>query len=445
MAQNKIFLVARREFLTRVQKKTFLLTTILLPLIIFLFYAMIIYFSVNTGSTLNIAVADNANVFNGNIDSTAEVHFTFVQNETPASLKTRLDKGSYDGYVYIPASTDVLHTDSIQLISTKSIALLSRGRIQDAFNKKLREKKLLTLNNITQSQLDSVQRDVGVKFKTVGGSEDSDSKAGISYAVGYISGFLIYIILFIYGTMVMRGVMEEKVSRIAEVIVSSVKPFQLMMGKIFGIGAVGLVQFIIWVVLVNGIFILAPIVFPGLTGHTQDIPVQPGGMAAMQAAQNNGAFNQFAQSLNEIHFPLIISCFIFYFLGGYLLYSSLFAAVGSAVNEDPQDAQSLLLPITMPIIFGIVIMTKAVNDPSSGIAIFGSLFPLFSPIVMMARIAHGVPDPVPYWQLAASMLFLILGFLLTTWVAAKIYRTGILLYGKKVTWKEMWKWAFRKS
>src|SRR3954467_1170801 len=141
---NKIFLVARREFLTRVQKKTFLLTTILLPLIIFLFYAMIIYFSVNTGSTLNIAVADNANVFNGNIDSTAEVHFTFVQNETPASLKTRLDKGSYDGYVYIPASTDVLHTDSIQLISTKSIALLSRGRIQDAFNKKLREKKLLT-------------------------------------------------------------------------------------------------------------------------------------------------------------------------------------------------------------------------------------------------------------------------------------------------------------
>ena len=243
----------------------------------------------------------------------------------------------------------------------------------------------------------------------------------------------------------MRGVMEEKVSRIAEVIVSSVKPFQLMMGKIFGIGAVGLVQFIIWVILVNGLFILLPIIFPGLMGHAQSMPVQPGGMAAAQAAQSSGAFTELMQGLHEINFPLIIGCFIFYFLGGYLLYSSLFAAVGSSVNEDPQDAQSLLLPITMPIVFGIVIMTKAVNDPSSGIAVFGSLFPLFSPIVMMARIAHGVPDVVPYWQLAASMLFLVLGFLLTTWIAAKIYRTGILLYGKKVTWKEMWKWAFRKS
>ena len=442
---NKIALVAKREFLTRVQKKTFLLTTILLPLIIFLFYAMIIYFSVNTGNTLNIAVADNANIFNGEIDSTDEVHFSFVQNETPASLNSKLDKGIYDGYVYIPASANILRVDSIQLKSAKSIALISRGRIQDVINKKLRQKKLLTLNNITQSQLDSVQRDVGVRFSTAGGNEDSDRKAGFSYGVGYISGFLIYIILFIYGTMVMRGVMEEKVSRIAEVIVSSVKPFQLMMGKIFGIGAVGLVQFIIWVILVNGLFILLPVIFPGLMGHAQSMPVQPGGMAAAQAAQSSGAFTELMQGLHEINFPLIIGCFIFYFLGGYLLYSSLFAAVGSSVNEDPQDAQSLLLPITMPIVFGIVIMTKAVNDPSSGIAVFGSLFPLFSPIVMMARIAHGVPDVVPYWQLAASMLFLVLGFLLTTWIAAKIYRTGILLYGKKVTWKEMWKWAFRKS
>ena len=138
-------------------------------------------------------------------------------------------------------------------------------------------------------------------------------------------------------------------------------------------------------------------------------------------------------------------CFIFYFLGGYLLYSSLFAAVGSAVNEDPQDAQSLLLPITMPIIFAIVIMTKAVNEPNSGLAVFGSLFPLTSPIVMMARIAHGIPEGVTLWELLLSMGLLIVGFLGTTWVAAKIYRTGILMYGKKITWKEMWKWAVRKS
>ena len=160
-------------------------------------------------------------------------------------------------------------------------------------------------------------------------------------------------------------------------------------------------------------------------------------MRAADAMHNSG----FLSTLGTANFPLIIGCFIFYFIGGYLLYSSLFACVGCAVNEDPQDAQSLMLPITMPIIFGIVIMSRAVNEPTSGLAVFGSLFPLFSPIVMMARIAHGVGDIVPVWQLLASMLFLIIGFLFTTWFAGKVYRTGILMYGKKPTWKELWKWA----
>jgi ABC-2 type transport system permease protein len=207
---------------------------------------------------------------------------------------------------------------------------------------------------------------------------------------------------------------------------------------------VGLTQFIIWIILVGGLRLLLPLIFPAM----ENMPSQPvgmGGMASAQTLENSDAMDGIFKGFNEINWSLIIGCFIFYFLGGYLLYSSLFAAVGSAVNEDPQDAQSLMLPITMPIIFGIVIMTKAVNDPSSGLAVFGSLFPLTSPIVMMARVARGVPDPVPYWQLAASMILLILGFIATTWIAAKIYRTGILLYGKKATWKEMTKWAFRKS
>ena len=168
-------------------------------------------------------------------------------------------------------------------------------------------------------------------------------------------------------------------------------------------------------------------------------------MQAAQAVQNAGGINEIMEGISQVNFTLIISCFIFYFLGGYLLYSSLFAAVGSAVNEDPQDAQSLLLPITMPIIFGIVIMTKAVNEPNSSLAVFGSLFPLTSPIVMMARIAHGVPEGVSLWELFLSMGLLIAGFMGTTWIAAKIYRTGILMYGKKITWKEMWKWAIRKN
>ncbi|MBL7752503.1 MAG: ABC transporter permease, partial [Chitinophagaceae bacterium] len=161
---------------------------------------------------------------------------------------------------------------------------------------------------------------------------------------------------------------------------------------------------------------------------------------AGQAAQQSGGMAGLFDGLRQVNFGLIFGCFLFYFLGGYLLYSSLFAAVGSAVNEDPQDAQSLLLPITMPIIFAIVIMMKTVNEPNSGLAIFGSMFPLTSPIVMMARVAHGIPDGVTWLQLIISMALLIGGFLSTTWLAGKIYRTGILLYGKKVTWREMLKW-----
>lgn len=444
---NKILLVAQREFLTRVQKKTFLLTTILLPLFIFGFYALIIYFSVKTSDNLHIAVADEANILNGKIESKSDIYFQLVKNETPESLNAAIEQKKYDGYIYIPAAYNFKGNDSLQLKSNKTIGIITREKIQKSFNDILEEKRLLSLN-ISKAQLDSIQNSNNrIKFATISGKADDDNKAGISYAVGYISGFLIYIILFIYGTMVMRGVMEEKVSRIAEVIVSSVKPFQLMMGKITGIGAVGLVQFIIWIVLVFGLQLLLPLLFPDLLHQMQgqSMPIQPAGMQAAQAIKNSGGMNEIINGLSQINFTLIIGCFIFYFLGGYLLYSSLFAAVGSAVNEDPQDAQSLLLPITMPIIFAIVIMTKAVNEPNSGLAIFGSLFPLTSPIVMMARIAHGIPDGVSLWELLLSMILLIGGFMGTTWLAAKIYRTGILMYGKKITWKEMWKWAVRKS
>lgn len=442
---NKIILVARREFLTRVQKKTFLLTTIGLPLIIFGFYAMIIYFSVKTTDNYRVAVADKANIFNNKIESKdGEVIFEFVQADS-AALPELISSKKYSASLYVPASFTLQGTDSLQFKSDKAVGLMTREKIQRRINKALEDKRYEALN-ISKAQIDSInqERDL-IKFSTANGKNDGETKVGVSYAVGMISGFLIYIILFIYGTMVMRGVMEEKVSRIAEVIISSVKPFQLMMGKITGIGAVGLIQFLIWIVLVFGLQFAIAMLFPSLTESMQGQPIQPAGMQAAQAVKSSGAMSGLMSGLSSINFPFIIGCFIFYFIGGYLLYSSLFAAVGSAVNEDPQDAQSLLLPITMPIIFAIVIMTKAVNDPNSGLAIFGSLFPLTSPIVMMARVAHGVPDGVTYFQLALSMVLLILGFLGTTWVAAKIYRTGILMYGKKITWKEMMKWAFKKS
>ncbi|HVX28534.1 MAG TPA: ABC transporter permease [Parafilimonas sp.] len=437
---NKISLVAKREFLTRVRKKTFLLTTILLPLLFFGFYALIIYFSVSTDEKFNIAVNDDANIFKGKIEGDENVHFNFVQHQTQQTLKTEIEQGKYDGYAIVPANANILDNVTIPIVTENSVGIMSRGKIEDKINGALEQQRLLALN-ISKSQLDSAKKTANIPFSNLKGKNNSDDEQGLSAAVGYISGFLIYIVLFIYGTMVMRGVMEEKVSRIAEVIVSSIKPFQLMMGKILGIGAVGLVQFIIWIILMISLNFLLPVLFPHLVQQMHSSSMEPGSMQAADAMRNSG----FLHSLGGVNFPLIIACFIFYFIGGYLLYSSLFACVGCAVNEDPQDAQSLMLPITMPIIFGIVIMSKAVNEPTSGLAVFGSLFPLFSPIVMMARIAHGVGDVVPLWQLIASIVFLILGFLGTTWFAAKVYRTGILMYGKKPTWKELWKWALRKS
>lgn len=437
---NKTWLVAKREFLSRVQKKTFLLTTILLPLVIFGFYALIIYFTVKSTDDFKVAVVDNANIFGGKILSKGDISFVFLKDESTENLKVRVAKKEFDGYVIVGNQFNAAANDSLVFVSGKTVGMMTRSDIQKRINNALENQRLLSSLNISKKTLDSLQRGNEIVFSTLEGKAEDDSKASASLIVGYISGFLIYIILFIYGTMVMRGVMEEKTTRIAEVIISSVKPFQLMMGKITGIGAVGLVQFLIWICLTLFLRVLLPLIIPGMAEVTQ-----PGAAQALETAKSSGAFSQVMSSLGGLNIGLIVGCFVFYFLGGYLLYSSLFAAVGSVVNEDPQEAQSLLLPITMPIIFSIVIMQSAVNNPTGGLAVFGSLFPLTSPIVMMARIPFGVPGTVPYWQLILSMALLVGGFLSTTWLSAKIYRVGILMYGKKVSWKEMSKWAFRKS
>jgi len=433
---NKTWLVAKREFLSRVQKKTFLLTTILLPLVIFGFYGLIIYFTVKSSDNFKVAVIDKANIFGGKISEKDDITFIFVKAESPESLKAKVATKEFDGYVIVDSNYNASSNDSLVFVSGKTVGLMTRSNIQKRINNALENQRLLSSLNISKKTLDSLQRGNEIKFSTLDGKAENDSKASASLIVGYISGFLIYIVLFIYGAMVMRGVMEEKTTRIAEVIISSVKPFQLMMGKITGIGAVGLVQFLIWICLTLFLRVLLPMLIPGMAEVTQ-----PGASQALETAKDSGLFTAIFSSITFS----TISLFIFYFVGGYLLYSSLFAAVGSVVNEDPQEAQSLMLPITMPIIFSIVIMQSAVNNPTGGLAVFGSLFPLTSPIVMMARVPFGIPNTVPYWQIITSMALLVGGFLSTTWLSAKIYRVGILMYGKKVSWKEMSKWAFRKS
>ena len=255
---------------------------------------------------------------------------------------------------------------------------------------------------------------------------DETANSTIASTIGYVAGFLIYFILLVYGSQVMMGVMEEKTNRIAEVIISSVRPFQLMLGKIIGIGLVALTQFFIWVAFIFLIYNIT------------------------QASGNNisamsGMVGGIQKVFGSINVPMILFGFIFYFLGGFFFYASLYAAIGSAVNEDMREAQSLSFPITLLVIFSIAMMSVAMNDPTGPLAVWGSIIPFSSPIIMMARIPFGVPGTVPYWQLGLSMILLIIGFIFSVWLSGKIYRTGILMYGKKPSWKEMMKWAFKKS
>lgn len=447
---NKIFIIAKREFLTRVKKKTFLLTTIGVPLLIIGLYALIIYFTVKNTDNFKIAIADNAQIFsNSKLDSlkTKELQFTFVNTSNKSQLDSELVKEKYNAYVYVPQNFNINNSnDTLQLVAAKSVGLLTQETIEKRISKALLKTKLTQGLKVSTTTLDSLQQPTQINFTVFNSKSKNESlKSGVSYGVGMFSGMMIYFVLFIYGSMVMRGVMEEKTNRIAEVIVSSVKPFQLMLGKIFGIGSVGLVQFLVWVILMFGLQILLPLIFPDLLTQMQAQPIQPGMMQAANSMNNDSFMSSISQIPTVINIPLIIGCFLFYFLGGYFMYASLFAAVGSTVNEDPQDAQSLMLPITMPIIFGIVILMQTVNNPTSALAKFGSIFPLTSPIVMMGRVAHGVPDGVSITELILSMIVLVASFIGTTWVAGKIYRTGILMYGKKVTWKEMLKWVFVKS
>lgn len=432
---NKIWLVLQREYLTRVKKKSFLLTTILVPLVIIGFYAAIIAISIS-GSTNSqkIAVLDEDSLFNGKISvpNGDQANYTFIQNETEQSFKDKYKTQGYSSFLYIP-KLNITKPSGIKLHSQAAVSLSDKGKIEGIINKAVEEKRMVAAQ-IDPEKYKAISADITLDNTIDSENGEKKAVAGVAYAFSFAAGILIYMILLIYGMMVMRGVMEEKVNRIAEVIVSSVKPFQLMLGKIIGIGAVGLTQFGIWLILMFVLQLIIPVIFPGMFHQ----------MAAAQAAQQGGQQNMLltiSDGIKSLPVGLMVFCFIFYFLGGYLIYASLFAAVGSAVSEDQQEAQQLTFPIMMPIILGFVIMTKAVNDPNSGLALFGSLFPLTSPIVMMGRIAYSPPA----WQIILSMVLLVLGFLFFTWLTAKIYRTGILMYGKKITWKEMWKWAFRKS
>lgn len=444
---NKIWLIIKREYLTRVRNRTFILSTFLTPLLFAGVIGIIVFITIKNTDKEKVAIIDNSGIFKNTTDSIKSIKLEL----NPANIDTAsFEKAGYTAILFAPHA-GINGTDEWRLYSRKSFGVTVIDNIEDKIRKELENDILMVRYQINSQNIDSVReivRKTRVMEKRIGaGVQSKDGNSVVAYGVGYGAGFLIYITLFIYGAMVMRGVMEEKTNRIAEVIISSVKPFQLMMGKIIGIGAVGLTQFFMWIILIT----LFSSIIGALIPHDLLVQVNeanksiPGGQMNMQGNEAMIGLVKASNELSSVNWLLVVSCFIFYFLFGYLFYAALFAAVGSSVNEDPQDAQSLMFPITMPIILAIIIMINAITHPESSLATWSSIIPFFSPIVMMARIPFGVPGTVPYWQLGLSMVLLVAGFLVTTWISAKIYRTGILLYGKKATWKEMWKWAFRKN
>jgi ABC-2 type transport system permease protein len=442
---NKIWLIIQREYSSRVKNKRFLILTFLMPLLIVGLIAASAYLSISGVEHRNIAVVDPNGYIKNSLKNTNQISFSFPNN---------IDTNNYTQQGY----TDILILPSFEknkkadyiLRSKKSMGLMLQESISNKINSAI-EDQMLQDAGIKQSILDSIHsasQFAELKAYEDKGKSSKESNAGLAMGIGYASGLLIYMTMFIYGAMVMRGVMEEKTNRIAEVIISSVKPFELMMGKIIGIGAVGLTQFLLWIVLIISLTSVAMGFLPSDIQHQVNTLQQSNGQMAggmMQASESAVKIYNIQHTINTANWPLIIGCFIFYFIGGYLFYASLFAAVGSTVNEDPQDAQSLMFPITMPLIFSYIITNMVTQNPNTPIAFWASIIPFSSPMVMMARVAYGVPSAVSYWELALSMITLIAGFIFTTWLSGRIYRTGILLYGKKVTWKIMFKWAFKNS
>lgn len=440
---NNLLLIIRREYLTRVKKRTFIIATLVTPFAFALFFVVIgLIFSYESDDTRRIAVIDKGNILNKVIKDEKNLYFKFVDQDLE-SMKENFDKKEFDGILVIPEINNVLqksHTIFYYSDSqpTLDIEVLIRQRISGA----IRDYKIDQLQ-FNRNELEALDTKVVLEPEPLSDKgEDSTRMTGaIAAFLGMIMGFIMYLAVFIYGMMVMRSVMEEKTSRIVEVMISTVKPFELMLGKIIGVGGVGLTQVAIWAILIPSLLFLVQIIF-GIDPSVYQANTPGGAAAAGLDPDDMEAMMALTMSeLSNMNWWVILPLFILYFLGGYFLYSSLFAAVGSAIGDDLGEGQSLTLPITIPVILALYIMIAAVQAPNSSLAVGSSFFPLFSPIVMPARLAFGPPA----WEIILSLVLLIGTSLFFVWLSGRIYRVGILMYGKKSGLKTMIKWIFTKD
>lgn len=449
---NKISVIIQREYITRVRKKSFIIMTILAPLLMAAIIIVPTALMVSQGGEhKKIAVVeDNSDLFKDVIKNTKDAEFVYLENTNVEELKKTFQSQGYYGILYI--SPRIVDTpNAIQMISKQQPPIGLLEHIESSLEKEIEKQKLLAykIENLDEI-MKNVETRVSIQTKKIDDTGTiKETSTGISMALAYIFGFLMYMLVFIFGSQVMRGVIEEKTSRVVEVIISSVKPVQLMMGKIIGIALVGLTQFLIWIVLTMAtVTVLKSTVLnkAGVQEVMKEVTAGPQNVMSADAqaevqAQTAAVSPQLAEfsklfgsALNQ-PWGLIIISFIFYFITGYLLYASVFAAIGSAVDNET-ETQQFMLPVTIPIIIALMVAMGTMQNPESPVAFWCSLIPLTSPIVMMARIPFGVP----YWQIFLSMFLMLITFWAFVWMAAKIYRTGILMYGKKTSWKEMWKW-----
>ena len=445
---NKILLVIQREYLTRVKKPSFWVLTIVVPILLAGVYAIPIILASRPIEHAHVLLVDDTGLFQGQFRSGRDI--TYHEAGSIDYARRELQQhDSLDAIVYIPARETTLPRDAYLYYRSDAPSLTVQTDAQNQLQEILRNSILLDVHGLTPEDY-ALLTSTHIKLRPQDIETGRDGFLQVKIVVGVLLAFLVFMAVFMFGSQVMRGVMEEKTSRIVEVIVCSVKPFQLMMGKVVGIGLVGLTQFALWVLLsgiaVVGVQASNADLFQQATAHQTEIAskgteattqyeAEQARAAEYEAGQGiDNSVKELIEGLTGINFAMLIVLFVFYFVLGYLLYASLFAAAGSLVDNET-DSQQFTLPMTVPLILTLLLMPAMVGQPSGSLSVWLSIIPFTSPVAMLMRIPFGVP----VWQVAVSMLLLLITFPLCIWAAAKVYRSAILRYGQKASWRDVWR------
>ncbi len=432
---NHLYLIIKREYLTKIKNKSFIIMTFLSPLIMIALISVVAYLSqLNNDKKRTISILDESGLFSEIFKNTGNTTYNYISNSTVREAKAFVKEKEQYGLLYISNGDLETVSKSVKFYSEDSPSLTIMSGLENKIERKLREEKLIS-NGLDIKQIENSRVNVSVAQESFEGQKSSKIDNILKLAFGGIAGYLLFMFIIIYGNMIMRSVIEEKTSRIIEVIISSVKPIQLMMGKIIGTSLAGVTQFAIWIILLGVLSTILSIVF-----NIDLISVQTPQQEVIQQAMDNPVLQDeitlVLQSFQNLPLANLIIAFLLFFIGGYLLYSSLYAAVGAAVDNET-DTQQFMLPILMPLILAVYVgVFTVIDDPHGSVSTIFSFVPFTSPVVMLMRIPFGVP----IWQQIVSLIILIGTFTSTVWFAAKIYRVGILMYGKKASYKELFKW-----